>query len=240
MHRIIRQLRYNEFTIPRRPFYRRYPYRGGVSRASANDRGLVDFELGVFCNRIPKAANSTVVVNLARLRFGYHVPSKQAKRLFRTPAELSAAEVERVKDLYRFAVVRNPYTRTLSAYLDKVERKALRRNRETSFEAFLDELETGALYANAHWAPQSSLLLMPLTDFDFIGKVENLNEDLGRALARLKGGPADWPLVSARGNAAGANEKLARYYRNPETVERVRMLFADDFRLFDYDTAFPV
>lgn len=240
MHRIIRQLRYNELTIPRRPFYRLYPYQDGVSRASANDRGLVDFHLGVFCNRIPKAANSTVVVNLARLRFGYHVPSKQAKRLFRTPAELSAAEAERVKNLYRFAIVRNPYTRTLSAYLDKVERKALRRNRETSFEGFLDELEAGALYSNAHWAPQSSLLLLPLSDFDFIGKVENLKEDLGQALAYLKGGPVDWSLVSAKGNAAGANQKLARYYRNPETVERVSKLFADDFRLFGYDTAFPV
>lgn len=240
MHRVIRQLRYNALTIPRQPFYRHYPYRGGVSRASANDRGLVDFDLGTFCNRIPKAANSTVVVNLARLRFGYHVPSKQAKRLFRTPAELSVAEAEQVKDLYRFVIVRNPFARTLSAYLDKVERKALRRNRETSFEAFLSELEAGALYSNAHWAPQSSLLLLPFADFDFVGKVENLNEDLGHVLSRLKGGPVDWSLVSAKGNAAGANEKLARYYRNPETVERVRKLFADDFRLFDYDTAFPV
>lgn len=240
MHRAIKQLRFNALTIPRRPFYRRYPYGGGVSATSADDRGLVDMELGVFCNRIPKAANSTVVENLARLRFGRHVPSKQAKRRFRSPAELSRSEMAEFDRLFKFVIVRNPFTRTLSAYLDKVERKALRRNREVSFEGFLGELETGALYSNAHWAPQSSLLLLPLDAFDVIGRTENLEADLTAVLERLAGGPLDWPVVSFRGNASGASEKLARYYRSPETVERVRSLFSDDFRLFGYSTELPI
>lgn len=240
MYRAIRQIRLNALTIPRRPFYRAYPYRGGVSIASADDRGLVDMELGVFCNRIPKAANSTVVVNLARLRFGREIPSKQAKRQFRSPAELDCSEMTEFDRLFKFIIVRNPFTRVLSAYLDKVERKAKRRNRPVSFEGFLDELENGQLHSNAHWAPQASLLLLPVDRFDVVGKTENLNEDLGRVLEHLAGAPVDWPLQSVKSNASGAAKKLAHYYRNETMVDRVRALYSEDFRLFGYSTELPL
>jgi len=112
----------NRVTIPWTPFYRRYPYRDGISINSADARGLVDFDLGVFCNRIPKAANSSVIVNLAYRKFGREIPSKEAKKLFLTPSQLRSSEVERVSGLFRFAFVRNPYTRVLSAFLDKIDR----------------------------------------------------------------------------------------------------------------------
>ncbi|MDZ7747947.1 MAG: sulfotransferase family 2 domain-containing protein [Halofilum sp. (in: g-proteobacteria)] len=113
-----------------RPFYRRFPFTSPVSIRSADARGCVDLDLGVFYNRVPKAANSTVIVNLARERFGEDIPSKTAKRLFRRPAELARRELERFDELFRFTFVRNPYTRVLSAYLDKVERKARMRDDE--------------------------------------------------------------------------------------------------------------
>lgn len=239
MSSFLQKIARNRLTIPFTPFYRHYPYNGGISINSADARGCVDSRLGFFCNRIPKAANSTIVENLARLSFGEEVPSKLAKKRFTLPSQLSRQDVKNIQSMFCFAVVRNPYTRTLSAYLDKVERRALRKGRESSFKGFLRELDDGALYSNAHWAPQSSLLLLPAGDFEFFGKVENLNEDLAFIKSRILGEQYQAePMKSVTGNATGAAKKLAHYY-DEQCVQLVQSMFERDFQLFGYSTDFP-
>ena len=228
----------NPLTIPFTPFYRRYPYRNGIALDSADARGCVDLECGFFYNRIPKAANSTIVENLAILSFGNNMPSKDAKKQFRTPSQLSAQEVAQIAHIFRFAVVRNPFTRTLSAYLDKVERRAKRKHQVSSFKDFLHDLVEQSLYSNAHWAPQSSLLLLPHAHFDFFGKVENLEYDLAFIKDKISGGSRN--LTSPKhfkANATGASQKLSQYYDH-ECVEIVRSLFKLDFDLFNYPPEF--
>lgn len=239
MNNWLHKLIYNRLTIPFTPFYKRYPYRNGISANSADARGCVDLEWGFFCNRIPKAANSTIVENLAILSFGHDVPSREAKKRFRTPSQLSKQEVEQLDDVFRFAVVRNPYTRTLSAYLDKIERRAKRKNRESSFKGFLQDLAQQSLYDNAHWAPQSSLLLLPPDRFDFFGKVENLEHDLAFIKDRVSGGGMNAsPSKHFKANATGAGTKLTQHY-DDECKEIVCSLFRKDFELFGYSTEFP-
>ena len=238
MHRVFDKLLLNHLTLPWRPFYRRYPFNSQASIRSADDRGLVDMELGFFCNRIPKAANSTVVTNVARLKFGRDIPSPVAKKMFATPGRLSAAEVAEFDELFKFTMVRNPYTRTLSAYLDKVERRALRHNRDCSYGEFLRALKKGRyLYSNAHWAPQSALMLIPVEQFDFIGKTESLERDLAEIKRRIRP-DLEQPVTSFTGNATGARDKLLHYYDN-ERVAMVRELYRPDFEIFGYSTEFP-
>lgn len=220
-------------TMPFTPFYRQYPFQKRVSISSADSRGCVDIEMGIFCNRIPKAANSTVITNLARIKFDREIPSREAKKMFLTPSELTRREVAEIASLFKFTVVRNPYTRTLSAYLDKVERRALRDNRKTSFMGFLQSLKNGKLYANGHWAPQNALLLLPAEQFDFIGKVESLDTDLPLIETEIQGFPPRKPFKSFLANSTGATEKLKAYY-DTQTAEMVRLLYQDDFKLFNY------
>jgi hypothetical protein len=228
----------NPLTIPFTPFYRRYPYRNGIALDSADARGCIDLERGFFYNRIPKAANSTIVENLAILSFGKNIPSKDAKKQFRTPSQLSAQEVAQIAHIFRFAVVRNPFTRTLSAYLDKVERRAKRNHQASSFKDFLYGLAEQSLYRNAHWAPQSSLLLLPHAHFDFFGKVENLEYDLAFIKEKISGGCRNiTPPKHFEANATGATKKLSQYYDH-ESVEIVRSLFRLDFDLFNYSPEF--
>ncbi len=234
----MRKLLRNRVTIPWTPFYRRYPYTDGISINSADARGLVDLELGIFCNRIPKAANSSVIVNLAYRKYGQEIPSKEAKKRFRTPSQLRASEVERLSELFRFAFVRNPYTRVLSAFLDKVDRRAQDRDQEASFMEFLEYLEQDGLFSNAHWAPQASLLLLPFEEFDFIGKTENLNEDMGFVLDQVQGHKENKKLLSALGNATGASGKLATYY-DDRAKAKVDKLYRQDFERFDYPMTLP-
>ena len=194
-------------------------------------------QLGFFCNRIPKAANSTITTTLARVKMGHEVPSKQAKKVFCSPAQLSALEVARLDQLFKFAFVRNPYSRTLSAYLDKVARDLPRSEKIRRFADFIRDLERGKLYSNAHWAPQSSLLLLPRDEYDFIGKTETLDHDLSTVLQRLCPNDAP-PIKSTLSNATGANKKLRAFYRG-DLAARVLHLYRDDFRLFDFDPTFP-
>jgi len=239
MHSVFDKVLLNGLTVPLRPFYRRYPFRSDASIRSADDRGMVDMELGFFCNRVPKAANSTVVTNLARLKFGRDIDSPDAKRMFTTPARLSKADVERFPSLFKFTVVRNPYTRTLSAYLDKIERRALRAGKESSFRDFLLQAKSQRrfLFSNAHWAPQSSLMLIPVEQFDFIGKVESLSDDLAEITRRIRP-ELEQTLSSFKKNATGAGDKLRQYY-DDELIALVQDLYRDDFTTFNYSTEFP-
>ncbi|MEX2475457.1 sulfotransferase family protein [Marinobacter sp.] len=238
MNNFFQKITRNRLTIPFTPFYRRYPYRSGISINSADARGCIDTRLGFFCNRIPKAANSTIVENLARLSFGEDVPSKLAKKRFTVPSQLSRSEVDKVDIMFRFAVVRNPFTRTLSAYLDKVERRDRNAQRESNFFDFLQGLANGKLYSNAHWAPQHSLLLLPFDDFDFFGKVESLDSDLNHIRAKISGRPGAESIKTFKANATGAGKKLQEYY-NEDTVGMVQELFHKDFELFEYSRELP-
>ena len=240
MNNRLHKLIHNRLTIPFTPFYRRYPYRHGISINSADARGCIDIEHGFFCNRIPKAANSTIITTLAKISFGEEVPSRVAKKTFRAPSQLKKGELKRLDELFKFAVVRNPYTRTLSAYLDKIERWPERKKKVGSFQSFLHRLHDSELYSNAHWAPQSSLLLLPSSLFDYFGKVENLNDDLAFIRSRILGEKFHpEPVKSALGHATGAADKLSRFY-DEGSVEMVRSLYKDDFELFNYPTEFPI
>lgn len=254
----------NRWVIRRSPFYRRYPFQSKASIRSADARGCVDLDMGFFCNRIPKAANSTVVASLASLKLGREVGSKEAKKLFINPSALSPEEFEKFEALYKFAFVRNPFSRTLSAYLDKVRRKqntqgandvssvspetsanvasgATSEVAQKEFCGFLQSLKAGNLFRNAHWAPQTSILLVPVSEFDFIGKVETLDRDLlsvletlARKSAGKNSGSSDCEKINeVRSNATGANSKLARYY-NEESTALVQSLYAKDFELLGY------
>lgn len=239
MKRAVNKIIRNRLTIPFMPFYRKFPYRGGAAIDSADSRGCVDIEMGFFCNRIPKAANSTVVTNLARMKTRRDIHYKEAKRMFATPADLSSREVMQISSLFKFTVVRNPYTRILSAYLDKVERLALRQNKPSSFRDFLYSLKNGRLYSNGHWVPQAALLLLPIDSFDFIGKVESLDADMAYIEEIITGTFPTEPLRSVPDNFTGANEKTQAYY-DPETVELLRRLYRDDFEAFGYPDELPL
>lgn len=228
----------NRFTIPHTAFYKRYPFRSKASVQSADSRGCVDLEMGFFCNRIPKAANSTVVSSLATLKMGREVGSKEAKRLFKTPSELTAGNLDQFDGLYKFLFVRNPFSRTLSAYLDKVHRKRQRGqglesidqvNQDKArqgFVAFLQQLQKGDLFSNAHWAPQSSILLIPYDHFDFTGRVETLDEDLGQVLQRLSGrlqhSDEDADNRAHSGNSAG-EDKINPIFSNATVLVQNRI-----------------
>lgn len=217
-------------------------------------------ELGVVFNRIKKSGNSTVTAFLSELAAGESGKSyksvKEAKRGALSPGRCTWVEARALRDYTYLTVVRNPYDRALSAFLNKV---ALGEDGEDSrkphfrcvpgwgeasregFEKFVRFLDAGGLDHDKHWWPQNKLLIMPPARFDCIAKLETLAEDMARFLTKIGRDPAPAQMLAAphplesrqERKITGATGKRARFY-TPELMAIVFRLYADDFELFDY------
>jgi len=213
------------------PFYRRFPYRGAMDLFKLDPRGAYSPLEPFFYNRIPKAANTTITqVLFEHTRFRPHQPRRDhPKYQFLRPLGLSNSEVERLeREAWVFTVVRDPYSRVLSAYLDKVGRQRHQGRRFLAWAA-----RHGGLFLDMHWAPQADILCLPLERFDFIGRVESLDRDLGHILQHLYSVEPGSPAVQA-GTSTGASARLDEAYGREER-QIVNRLYGRDFDLFGYD-----
>lgn len=248
MKLIVDAIRRNTAYLSSRPFYRKYPKQSRTRLSWIDARGAADFEVGAFFSRVPKSANSFVLLELFKLRSTEELIQQVVKKQYVKPSDMTPAQVEDLERVFKFTVVRNPYTRTLSAYLDKIIRlekpiKQISRTRLPTFGEFCDYLENGGLHENIHWAPQTSIILLPVEKFDYIARIENMDRDLPFILGKLKDltgrtTPADFAPGGSRSSAyraPKADDKVDSHY-DARTTEIVTRLFAEDFRLLGYST----
>lgn len=228
------------------PFYRRWPYRGPVWWTEANLRGAISHEHRFFYNRLPKVANSSItgaLVDAARAAGSTGV-SASPKHFFARPSDLSRAKVSALaEDYFRFVFVRDPYSRTLSAFLDKIGNRQRQAKRPLAwcakqgidtpdFTDFCRYLDATGLYDDPHWAPQTSLLLMPLEEFHHVGRFETLDDDLATVMQRIFGTTL---TADRRGPPSTGAAELAAAQYSDTTRGIVRRLFAEDFERLGYD-----
>jgi len=195
--------------------------------------------------RLPKCANSTVVMTL------YAAMSRKAGSMVAVPENYEGsveAKAQAKRGLrayalnsflnrkaFTFTFVRDPRTRLLSCYLDKIMkgRPVYRHDlgmdlKPMSFLDFMSRLGDGYLQANPHWAPQSDLI--PSGELDYVGHVETLQADLQALIDRLFG-LADFKVVTKEVDRTNSAAQLAQYY-GPAEDALVRKLFARDFERF--------
>jgi hypothetical protein len=216
-------------------------------------------------NRIKKSANSSVLMFMADAlqasgaeghSADYERYKKQSVRLGRPLKKVwRARQLEPLQDYFWFTVVRNPYTRLLSSFLQKgtVENQSKERYRKIlgfgdltpgGFNEFVSFLEDGGLHENGHWWPQHELLFFPYDRFDYIAKTETLDEDMRHifSVVGLNKTPASsfsrpHSAESATGwKVTNANDRVKMFY-NPKLFERVYNLYKNDFLFFGYDPA---
>ena len=148
-------------------------------------------------------------------------------------------------DWFRFGIVRNPFARILSCYLNKIAGSEWQRRsiagklglREgdpvPSFREFLRRIASQQdVDRDIHWASQHYLLCPDLVNYSFIGRLENISRDLGYILERLSITPFD--PIEQKEHSAGALEKMADYYGSEER-KLVVEIFQRDFEAFGYD-----
>jgi hypothetical protein len=221
------------------PFYRRHPYTGQLWWSEVDLRGAISIEGRFFYNRLPKNANSSITAALA----GAMSLKGPSKRAFLRPSRLAASTVAALdRDFVKFVFVRDPYDRTLSAFLEKVltgkspAKRPLRWFREhgitaPSFEDFCAYLADGGLYDDNHWAPQTHGLLIPFGAFDVVGRMERLGPDFAALSQRLFGHEVALPR---RGPTTPESREDRARHMTPRAVEMLTRLYAEDLSVMGY------
>jgi hypothetical protein len=155
------------------------------------------------------------------------------------------------ESVVRFCVVRNPYTRVLSAWADKVRQREPRYRAVwqqiaahagtqgdecpsfAQFVAWLAETED-VRRCNHHWRGMTWVLLPDLMHYTHVLHTENLSEDLAGVLAIIAPGHDAAALL----NRFRVNESLPlpdwRSHYDEETANRVHAFYREDFDRFGY------
>lgn len=154
---------------------------------------------------------------------------------------------QREDDFFVFSFVRNPYSRVLSAYLDKITQPNIVRKqfcafysldeaKEYSFADFLEIIDSplNAL-EDQHWRPQHLNLLLGKIRIDYIGHLEYFTEDLPKTLQKIN---VQTSLNAGKMHSVKANQQLLDYYGKKE-IELVKNKYKADFEYFNYPEDFP-
>lgn len=212
---------------------------------------------------VPKAASTTIKAALTALN-RKQLPSSENLHTRRRTGLLSPPQVG-LSTFYRiatsssslrFAFVRNPYARLVSAWADKFKNKPLvpgdafvetylqhrlvedlslphGRDKNLSFAQFAEFASaTAHQRLNAHWNLQDDLVHMPGLELNLIGRVERFGEDFRRVLDHVGAAGRPIQFIEARYNTS---PHLAwQNYYTPPLAKRVYRTYERDFDHFGY------
>lgn len=150
------------------------------------------------------------------------------------------------KDIFKFCFVRNPYTRLLSCFLDKIQKDqvqnqqikiqlGLRTDAKTTitFEEFVDAvMQQPPMFMDQHWRTQYYQTFQLNIDYDFIGKFENFETDFFFVLGQLNIDKEKYYDI-ANEHVTNANTLIQQYYTQA-TAEKVYQKYKIDFDYFGY------
>lgn len=164
------------------------------------------------------------------------------------PSQIGNCEKLIGSSIFKFCFSRNPYTRLLSVYLEKIcgnkpqKRQVLMQlgrnsadiRQSVSFDEFIGVIcEQPIATMDPHWRIQYYQTFQQALNYDFIGKIEAFPADLHYALEKLN---KDYVLylVDERRHSTNADVLLCDFY-TPDIVKKVQVKFHEDFRFFGYD-----
>ncbi|NRG18540.1 sulfotransferase family 2 domain-containing protein [Rhizobiales bacterium] len=147
-------------------------------------------------------------------------------------------------EFLRFSFVRNPFTRVLSAYLDKIVQNQWERHRHlpalgfnrganVGFREFLERIHAQPpLERDIHFMSQYDILRPDRVKYHFLGNFEKFShdyshlQDLISATATIRDSSINW-------HATNASNRIGEYYGEIETT-LVRTIYINDFIYFGY------
>lgn len=197
---------------------------------------------------IPKAANSSTKLALCPVLGIDPADVEEVQKDPRLPMHrFSTLEPRIDDDWFVFSVVRNPWTRALSGYRDKVIRKNVQLRAlqgmgiepQDDFETFLAALARWPRkLLNDHFIPQSDLLtpIMAKTPVKIV-RTEDLPEAWEEIRDRIIAQGATAPDGMGHMNVSGPRDLQPEF--TPRAADLIRKLYAEDFRLLGYSDVPP-
>lgn len=213
-------------------------------------------ELGIAFNRIKKSGNTTIclfLLDLTNKVAGYNV--EVSKDNINSLRDLPLSEVKKFADYFSFVISRDPYARSLSAFVQQVGKRQQPRNQDIAgagndspqgFLEFLRYLDSGGInYGNRHFWRQVDLLYQPKEMYSYVGKLENLVADMREILTlnNINSSCAEELCAphekeqQQQLKITSASKNLEVYYTE-EAKSIVRRIYAADFATFGYDQSF--
>ena len=205
---------------------------------------------------VGKAANSTVKLLLYRHELagtGLKVPSvhDRAQSPLTSPYQYREADLENVcrgDEFFRFTFVRNPFSRLLSCYLDRIVNGGTRPYRELvramskpedytpSFDEFIEVIcAQDTAVQNNHWRVQYADAMCKQIDYHFIGKQEEFARDFTIVYKKITGIilPPKILQTNASPSTTSAADRLDQYW-TPSLRKLVLDKYEMDFSFFRY------
>lgn len=198
----------------------------------------------VLYNRVKKNANSnTMVLWNYILNSRMDAVIKSRSRITHI-YDLAPARLGQLEQYNTLLIKRDPYSRVLSAFLDKFKHAHIREAHGAfelspqGFRKFIRWVGEGGMSRNSHWDLQVKQILLPAGSFQRVIAFENYGEGMREFLMQI-GVPVEKleiPGLETRGthHATKADEKLASFY-DLETRKMVGDLYAPDFEALGYD-----
>ncbi|MBF0231898.1 MAG: sulfotransferase family 2 domain-containing protein [Desulfamplus sp.] len=151
---------------------------------------------------------------------------------------------ELIEKSFKFTLVRNPYTRAISAYINKIaqydpnitphfEKKYNTRHHKVSFNDFLYIIsQDNPNELDPHWRPQTQLTLIDFIKPDFIGHIEYFHDDLKKIIEKIYS--KDQIQIPVKKDHLKENTKKINSFFNKKTFEIVQKIYHNDFKNFGY------
>jgi len=152
------------------------------------------------------------------------------------------------EDFVTFCFVRNPYTRLLSCYLDKIvhptnfKKKVLlgigldeiNIDRPITFEEFIKVVETQKpIEMDYHWRAQTYLTCQHIVDYSYVGKLESFSKDF-KNIGKFLSPDFEKYYAAEFNHKTNAQNLLDKYYTD-DLYARVFEIYKVDFLNFSYN-----
>jgi hypothetical protein len=200
----------------------------------------------------PKCACTTIKQTLIAHELGELTQKYKAtihgdltNSIFVKPFQLTDVQLEEIltgDEFFKFAFVRNPYTRSLSAYLDKALgpkpgyeyffEQSGKTKEQLTYLDFLNVLNNISCYdMNSHFRPQYYQLFGSSIGLDFIGRFETFHQDFSQVMEKIN----CEVLLNYQKHKTAASD-LIQQYLGVDERNLALQLYAEDFSTFNYPT----
>ena len=191
-------------------------------------------------NTIHKSLGGEDVItreNLIRIQPRTDVLNCKGLSLHSTLRDYSRYYEERINDFYIFSFVRNPWIRMVSHWeylINGSYNLRIHELHKLNFSSFVQVYKSEILPHSSFNGYDKYLKDRNNTEINFIGKLENINEDLKKVGLDIKLDLTDVLHMNKTTPGYKLHDDWKKYY-NPRTKDMVYEMFKNDIIKFEYD-----